>query len=98
MFLQFCENYGVPKTGLFQTVDLYEGRNMAQVLNCIQQLGSEVGIKLFIQLPFPLMDTIAVFSLEKLKYCSCLMLVSTKRIQWNSHRTKACREEHSRIF
>lgn len=41
VFLNFCENYGVPKTGLFQTVDLYEGRNMAQVLNCIQQLGSE---------------------------------------------------------
>lgn len=42
MFLNFCENYGVPKTGLFQTVDLFEGRNMAQVLNCIQQLGTEV--------------------------------------------------------
>ena len=42
MFLNFCENYGVPKTGLFQTVDLFEGRNMAQVLNCIQMLGTEV--------------------------------------------------------
>ena len=42
MFLNFCEAYGLTKTGLFQTVDLYEGRNMAQVLNCIQQLGTEV--------------------------------------------------------
>jgi len=42
MFLNFCEQYGVPKTGLFQTVDLFEGRNMAQVLNCVQQLGTEV--------------------------------------------------------
>jgi len=42
LFLNFCENYGVSKTSLFQTVDLYEGRNMAQVLSCIQQLGSEV--------------------------------------------------------
>jgi len=42
VFLNFCENYGVPKNGLFQTVDLFEGRNMAMVLSCIQQLGSEV--------------------------------------------------------
>jgi len=42
LFLNFCESYGVPKTGLFQTVDLYEGRNLPQVLNCIQQLGTEV--------------------------------------------------------
>jgi hypothetical protein len=41
LFLNFCENYGVPRTSLFQTVDLFEGRNMAQVLSCIQQLGSE---------------------------------------------------------
>ena len=41
-FTSFCEAYGMPKTGTFQTVDLYEGRNMAQVLNCIQQLGTEV--------------------------------------------------------
>jgi hypothetical protein len=40
-FVTFCENYGVPKSGTFQTVDLFEGRNMAQVLNCIQMLGSE---------------------------------------------------------
>lgn len=40
-FLKFCEQYGVPKTSHFQTVDLYEGRNMAAVLNCILSLGSE---------------------------------------------------------
>ena len=44
LFLNFCENYGVPKTGLFQTVDLFEGRNMPQVLNCIQMLGSEASL------------------------------------------------------
>ena len=42
IFLNFCENYGVPKTGLFQTVDLYEGRNMAQFLSSICMLGTEV--------------------------------------------------------
>ena len=42
-FVNFCEAYGVPKTGLFQTVDLYDGRNLTQVISCIQQLGSEVG-------------------------------------------------------
>jgi len=41
-FVNFCEAYGVPKTGLFQTVDLFDGRNMTQVISCIQQLGSEV--------------------------------------------------------
>jgi len=41
LFINFCKNYGVPKGALFQTVDLFEGRNMAQVLSCIQMLGSE---------------------------------------------------------
>jgi len=40
-FVKFCENFGMDKAGTFQTVDLYEGRNMAQVINCIQQLGTE---------------------------------------------------------
>ena len=40
-FVNFCAAYGVPKTGQFQTVDLYDGRNMTQVISCIQQLGSE---------------------------------------------------------
>ncbi|XP_074653089.1 muscle-specific protein 20-like [Tubulanus polymorphus] len=40
-FLKAIEYYGVPKTGLFQTVDLYDGRNMAQVMNSLLQLGSE---------------------------------------------------------
>ena len=43
-FVKFCENFGMDKAGTFQTVDLYEGRNMAQVINCIQQLGTEVTI------------------------------------------------------
>ena len=47
-FLKFCEAYGVPKTGTFQTVDLFEGRNMAQVLNCVQQLGTEVDLLLIL--------------------------------------------------
>jgi len=50
LFLNFCESYGVPKTGLFQTVDLYEGRNLPQVLNCIQQLGTEASLSITLQL------------------------------------------------
>jgi len=42
IFVNFCEAYGVQRTSVFQTVDLFEGRNMAQVLSCIMQLGSEV--------------------------------------------------------
>jgi len=34
-FLTFCQNYGVPKTGLCQTVDLFEGTNMPQFLSCV---------------------------------------------------------------
>ncbi|CDS42345.1 calponin [Echinococcus multilocularis] len=40
-FINACAAYGVPKTGLFQTVDLFEMRNMGQVINCIYQLGTE---------------------------------------------------------
>lgn len=35
-FLGACEKYGVAKTDLFQTVDLYEGQNMLAVLTGIQ--------------------------------------------------------------
>ena len=41
-YLSSCENYGVPKTDLFQTVDLYEGQNMPQVINGIIALGRKV--------------------------------------------------------
>ncbi|KAA0184474.1 Transgelin [Fasciolopsis buskii] len=40
-FLDCCEAYGVPRECLFQTVDLYEARNMAQVLATLLQLGTE---------------------------------------------------------
>lgn len=40
-FLKAAEAYGVPKSSTFQTVDLYENRNMAQVLLCLVQLGTE---------------------------------------------------------
>ena len=30
-FLEFCDQLGVPKTDVFQTVDLYEGQNIPQV-------------------------------------------------------------------
>lgn len=38
-FLAAAENYGTPKTDLFQTVDLFEGQNMVQVVNGIHALG-----------------------------------------------------------
>ncbi len=31
-FLSACEAYGCPKADLFQTVDLYEGQNIPQVI------------------------------------------------------------------
>lgn len=38
-FLVACEKYGVPKTDLFQTVDLFENQNMWQVVCCLHALG-----------------------------------------------------------
>lgn len=38
-FLEAIEKYGVAKTDLFQTVDLYENQNMGQVVTCIHALG-----------------------------------------------------------
>lgn len=33
-FLDACVAYGVPKSDLFQTVDLFEGQNIPQVYTC----------------------------------------------------------------
>jgi len=38
-FLDGCTTYGLQKTDLFQTVDLYEGQNLAQVQMTIFKLG-----------------------------------------------------------
>ena len=43
VYLKAAENYGVPVTGIFPTVDLYENRNMGAVIAGLQSLGSEVG-------------------------------------------------------
>lgn len=39
MFLQGCENYGLNKVDLFQTVDLYEAQNMPMVITAVFALG-----------------------------------------------------------
>ena len=44
-FLSACEAYGVPKADMFQTVDLYEEQNMAQVVTSIHALGRKAGSK-----------------------------------------------------
>ena len=41
-FLEACYAYGVLKTDTFQTVDLYEKQNMAQVVCGIHALGRKV--------------------------------------------------------
>lgn len=41
-FLAAAERYGIPKTELFQTVDLYEQQNMSQVVQCLAALGRKV--------------------------------------------------------
>eukprot|EP00343_Euplotes_focardii_P006787 CAMPEP_0205823172 /NCGR_PEP_ID=MMETSP0206-20130828/15434_1 /ASSEMBLY_ACC=CAM_ASM_000279 /TAXON_ID=36767 /ORGANISM="Euplotes focardii, Strain TN1" /LENGTH=192 /DNA_ID=CAMNT_0053120103 /DNA_START=5 /DNA_END=583 /DNA_ORIENTATION=+ len=38
-FLLGCKALGVPDTDLFMTVDLFEGKNMNQVVQCIHALG-----------------------------------------------------------
>ncbi|XP_037594503.1 transgelin-like [Cebus imitator] len=39
-FLKAAENYGVTKTNMFQTVDLFEGKDMAAVQRTLKTLGS----------------------------------------------------------
>lgn len=46
-FLTACEKYGIAKTDLFQTVDLYENQNLWQVVCCIHALGRKAQIKGF---------------------------------------------------
>ena len=75
LFLNFCESYGVPKTGLFQTVDLFEGRNLPQVLNCIQQLGSEVSLSYFRTTAIPVMVQIPVIVCTKRYFTKNLLLI-----------------------
>ena len=40
MFLQACEQYGIVKTDLFQTVDLFDNTNIGQVVQTICALGN----------------------------------------------------------
>lgn len=44
-FLDGCVAYGLTKTDIFQTVDLYEAVNIPQVINGIHALGRKVGAK-----------------------------------------------------
>lgn len=44
-FLGACENFGLKKTDLFQTVDLYEAQNMPQVIGTLHALGRRVNQK-----------------------------------------------------
>ncbi|XP_053330735.1 transgelin-2 [Spea bombifrons] len=39
-FLKACERYGVPATDLFQTVDLWEAKDLASVQRTLMNLGS----------------------------------------------------------
>lgn len=41
-FIKACEDYGVAKTDLFQTADLYENTNMWQVILTLYALGRKV--------------------------------------------------------
>ncbi|PAA48552.1 hypothetical protein BOX15_Mlig005988g2 [Macrostomum lignano] len=70
VFLNCAMAYGVPKASLFQTVDLYEGRNMAQVLNTLLQLGTECqrhGIRGPVCGPRPTYKNARQFTAEQLR-------------------------------
>lgn len=43
-FLKAAERYGVPKIDLFQTVDLWEKRNIPSVVQCIMAVGRCVSV------------------------------------------------------
>jgi len=42
IFLRACEAYGVPETSIFPTNNLFENKNMGNVIDCIIQLGTQV--------------------------------------------------------
>ena len=42
IFLDGCEEFGMAKTDLFQTVSLYEGTNIPQVVDTLHALGRKV--------------------------------------------------------
>lgn len=42
IYLTAATAYGVPATGTFPTVDLFENRNLGSVIASLQALGSEV--------------------------------------------------------
>ena len=42
VYLTAAAHYGVPVTGIFPTVDLFENRNLGAVIAGLQSLGSEV--------------------------------------------------------
>ena len=44
LFLKAASDYGVPVNELFQTVDLFEKKNVAQVTICLFALGREVNL------------------------------------------------------
>ncbi|XP_002161981.1 myophilin isoform X1 [Hydra vulgaris] len=44
-FLEACSRYGLSKTDLFQTVDLFEAANMTQVIQTIHALGRKAKSK-----------------------------------------------------
>ncbi|KNC76782.1 hypothetical protein SARC_10735 [Sphaeroforma arctica JP610] len=46
-FLTAIQKYGVPIFDTFQTVDLFEAKNMLQVVNCIHSLGRTAQAKGF---------------------------------------------------
>lgn len=48
-FQEACKAYGVPDIDVFQTVDLYERRNLPQVAQCLMALGRTVSL---MQIPF----------------------------------------------
>ncbi len=50
-FLEGCYAYGLSKTDVFQTVDLYEGQNIPQVVNGIHALGRKAHKKNPSQVP-----------------------------------------------
>jgi len=39
-FILSCQKLGVPKTDTFVTVDLYEGKNIPKVVDCLFSLGA----------------------------------------------------------
>lgn len=68
-FLKAAHKYGVPNTSLFQTVELYEARNLPMVLATISHVGTEVSTLILLLIHLSILN----WNVFNSATCNCLV-------------------------